>query len=114
MEDAADLAVAHGGSLSGEHGDGVARAELLPRMYPPEIIAAFEEFKGDLGPGRPDEPRPRRPARASSTTDLRVFVGLPTLRDEPALAFAHDRGSVHPRHPPLPGRGQVRHRRPAG
>jgi len=46
LEDAADLAVAHGGSLSGEHGDGSARAELLPRMYPPSIIAAFEQFKG--------------------------------------------------------------------
>lgn len=45
MVDAADLVVAHGGSLSGEHGDGQARAELLPRMYPPQIIAAFEEFK---------------------------------------------------------------------
>ena len=92
LEDAADLAVAHGGSLSGEHGDGSARAELLPRMYPPPIIRAFEEFKGIWDPdGRLNPDRVVRPARLDD--DLRVFVGLPTLRDSPALAFAHDRGS---------------------
>jgi FAD/FMN-containing dehydrogenase/Fe-S oxidoreductase len=92
IEDAADLAVAHGGSLSGEHGDGVARAELLPRMYPPEIIRAFEEFKGIWDPaGKMNPDRVVRPAKLDA--DLRVFVGLPTLRDEPMLAFGHDRGS---------------------
>jgi FAD/FMN-containing dehydrogenase/Fe-S oxidoreductase len=92
MEDAADLAVAHGGSLSGEHGDGVARAELLPRMYPAPIIAAFEEFKGIWDPDdRMNPDRVVRPAKLDE--DLRVFVGMPTLRDEPVLAFAHDRGS---------------------
>ncbi|MGW4335749.1 FAD-binding and (Fe-S)-binding domain-containing protein [Rhodococcus koreensis] len=92
MEDAADLAVAHGGSLSGEHGDGSARAELLPRMYPPEIIRAFEEFKGIWDPANRMNPdRVVRPAKMDE--DLRVFVGMPTIRDEPALAFAHDRGS---------------------
>ncbi len=35
----------HGGSLSGEHGDGQARGELLPAMFDREIIRAFEEFK---------------------------------------------------------------------
>jgi len=91
-EDAADLAVAHGGSLSGEHGDGAARAELLPRMYPPEIIAAFEEFKGIWDPDdRMNPDRVVRPAKLDE--DLRVFVGMPTIRDEPVLAFAHDRGS---------------------
>jgi FAD/FMN-containing dehydrogenase/Fe-S oxidoreductase len=92
MEDAADLAVAHGGSLSGEHGDGAARAELLPRMYPPEIIAAFEEFKGIWDPDdRMNPGRVVRPAKLDE--DLRVFVGMPTLSDEPVLAFGHDRGS---------------------
>lgn len=92
MEDAADLAVAHGGSLSGEHGDGVARAELLPRMYPPSLIRAFEEFKGIWDPD--DRMNPERVVRpAKLDDDLRVFVGMPTLRDAPELAFAHDRGS---------------------
>lgn len=38
MEEAADLVVSLGGSLSGEHGDGQSRSELLPRMYPPRIM----------------------------------------------------------------------------
>ncbi|MEV0689701.1 FAD-binding and (Fe-S)-binding domain-containing protein [Streptomyces sp. NPDC050388] len=46
----ADLVVAHGGSLSGEHGDGQARAELLPRMYGPETVALFERVKGVWDP----------------------------------------------------------------
>ncbi len=43
--EAADLVVQHGGSFSGEHGDGQARAELLPKMYGPELAHAFREFK---------------------------------------------------------------------
>ena len=43
--DAADLVARHGGSLSGEHGDGRARGELLPRMYSPDVIDAFAAFK---------------------------------------------------------------------
>ncbi|MFD7710115.1 FAD-binding and (Fe-S)-binding domain-containing protein [Streptomyces sp. NPDC059786] len=46
----ADLVVAHGGSLSGEHGDGQARAELLPRMYGPELVALFERAKAVWDP----------------------------------------------------------------
>ncbi|MFF3216426.1 FAD-binding and (Fe-S)-binding domain-containing protein [Streptomyces sp. NPDC002886] len=55
--DLADLVVAHGGSLSGEHGDGQARAELLPRMYGPAVIGLFEAYKrvwdpaGGMNPG---------------------------------------------------------------
>ncbi|MBT0566217.1 FAD-binding and (Fe-S)-binding domain-containing protein [Williamsia sp. CHRR-6] len=45
VRDAAELVVAHGGSLSGEHGDGRARSELLPIMYSPSMIAAFARFK---------------------------------------------------------------------
>ncbi|MGC3001913.1 FAD-binding and (Fe-S)-binding domain-containing protein [Streptomyces sp. G35A] len=48
--DLADLVVAHGGSLSGEHGDGQARAELLPRMYGAETVALFERVKGVWDP----------------------------------------------------------------
>ncbi|MDG9719274.1 FAD-binding and (Fe-S)-binding domain-containing protein [Streptomyces sp. DH24] len=49
-EELADLVVAHGGSLSGEHGDGVARAELLPRMYGAETVALFERAKAVWDP----------------------------------------------------------------
>jgi FAD/FMN-containing dehydrogenase/Fe-S oxidoreductase len=45
VESAADLVVSLGGSLSGEHGDGQSRGELLPRMYGPELMQAFHEFK---------------------------------------------------------------------
>ncbi|MFL6279904.1 MAG: FAD-binding and (Fe-S)-binding domain-containing protein [Vicinamibacterales bacterium] len=50
MQDAADLVHRYGGSLSGEHGDGQARGELLSRMFSPEIVQAFREFKSILDP----------------------------------------------------------------
>ncbi|HWB32024.1 MAG TPA: FAD-binding and (Fe-S)-binding domain-containing protein [Acidobacteriaceae bacterium] len=45
IEEAADIVLKYGGSLSGEHGDGQSRASLLPRMYGPELMQAFREFK---------------------------------------------------------------------
>ena len=56
-EGVADLVVECGGSISGEHGDGLARSEFLERMYGPEILGAFAEVKrlfdpeGMLNPG---------------------------------------------------------------
>lgn len=50
LEDASDLVVSYGGSLSGEHGDGQARGELLARMFSPRIIDAFREFKAIWDP----------------------------------------------------------------
>ncbi|MGI5240923.1 FAD-binding and (Fe-S)-binding domain-containing protein [Dactylosporangium sp. CA-139066] len=50
LEDAADLVVRYGGSLSGEHGDGRARSELLPRMYSPEAIDLFRAVKQAFDP----------------------------------------------------------------
>jgi FAD/FMN-containing dehydrogenase/Fe-S oxidoreductase len=50
MERAADLVTAHGGSLSGEHGDGQSRGELLTRMFGPEIVRAFGEVKSVFDP----------------------------------------------------------------
>ena len=50
-EQAADLVVAYGGSLSGEHGDGQSRGELLPRMFGPDLMRAFGEFKALFDPG---------------------------------------------------------------
>ncbi|SJM67849.1 FAD-binding and (Fe-S)-binding domain-containing protein [Gulosibacter sp. 10] len=57
MKDAAELVAAHGGSLSGEHGDGRARSSLLGVMYSPEMMGLFSTFKriwdpkGLLNPG---------------------------------------------------------------
>ena len=50
MEEAADLVRRYGGSLSGEHGDGQARGELLSRMFSPEMVQAFREFKSIWDP----------------------------------------------------------------
>ncbi|AQW54500.1 FAD-binding and (Fe-S)-binding domain-containing protein [Streptomyces violaceusniger] len=64
VTEAAELAAAHGGSLSGEHGDGQARSELLPLMYGPAVISLFEQFKGvwdpdnGLNPGMIVDPLP--------------------------------------------------------
>jgi FAD/FMN-containing dehydrogenase/Fe-S oxidoreductase len=45
LEEAADLVCSYGGSLSGEHGDGQQRAELLGRQYGEELLDAMREFK---------------------------------------------------------------------
>jgi FAD/FMN-containing dehydrogenase/Fe-S oxidoreductase len=50
MEEATDLCVKYGGSLSGEHGDGQARAEFLHKMFGHELIEAFREFKSIWDP----------------------------------------------------------------
>jgi FAD/FMN-containing dehydrogenase/Fe-S oxidoreductase len=50
VEEAADLVVSYGGSLSGEHGDGQSRGELLPKMFGPELIRAFGEMKAAFDP----------------------------------------------------------------
>jgi len=50
LESAAHLVVKYGGSLSGEHGDGQAKAEFLPVMYGPELMQAFREFKAIWDP----------------------------------------------------------------
>jgi len=61
-EEAADLVISYGGSLSGEHGDGQSRAELLPKMFGPELVQAFREFKAiwdpewKMNPGKVVEP----------------------------------------------------------
>ncbi|GDY30481.1 FAD-binding and (Fe-S)-binding domain-containing protein [Gandjariella thermophila] len=93
--DLADLVASHGGSLSGEHGDGQARAELLPKMYPAEVIRAFGEFKALfdpenlLNPGRLVDPLPldadlRWPS--ASTVDVPVAFRYP--RDGGSFAAA--------------------------
>jgi FAD/FMN-containing dehydrogenase/Fe-S oxidoreductase len=64
LEEAADLVVAYGGSLSGEHGDGQTRGELLPRMFGERLVGAFGELKAifdpddRMNPGKVVAPRP--------------------------------------------------------
>src|SRR5256885_6905108 len=50
VERAADLVVGYGGSLSGEHGDGQSRGALLPKMFGPELVKAFGQFKAAWDP----------------------------------------------------------------
>ncbi|MFE4833862.1 FAD-binding and (Fe-S)-binding domain-containing protein [Arthrobacter sp. NPDC056691] len=62
--EAARLVVRHGGSLSGEHGDGRARSQLLPLMYSPPMLEAFAAYRrlwdpaGILNPGSLTDPDP--------------------------------------------------------
>jgi FAD/FMN-containing dehydrogenase len=64
MERAAELVVSYGGSLSGEHGDGQSRGELLTKMFGPELVRVFGELKaifdpgGQMNPGKVVHPAP--------------------------------------------------------
>ncbi|WP_026876564.1 FAD-binding and (Fe-S)-binding domain-containing protein [Jiangella gansuensis] len=92
LVDAAMLVASHGGSLSGEHGDGRARGELLPHMYSPAAIGLFERFKGLFDPA--DVLNPGVVVRpAAVDTDLR----RPAARPLPAAGgfrFAADSGDL--------------------
>ncbi len=105
MTDAARLVASHGGSFSGEHGDGRARSELLPLMYSPEAIALFGRFKhlldpdGLLNPGVLVDPRPL-------DADLRRPGARPLLASG-GFPFAHDGGDVTTTRAPLHRRRQV-------
>ncbi|GAA1482680.1 FAD-binding and (Fe-S)-binding domain-containing protein [Gordonia sinesedis] len=85
--EAAKLVVRHGGSLSGEHGDGRARSALLPIMYSPEMRAVFAEFKriwdpaGRLNPAGITDPPP-------ITADL-ALDGVPNRRWHTAFRYGH-------------------------
>ena len=93
MEDAATLVASHGGSLSGEHGDGRARSELLKAMYSDEAIALFGQVKHLfdpqhlLNPGVLVDPAPL-------DADLRRTQAPHTPRSRGGLAFAHDHGDL--------------------
>ncbi|WP_201931804.1 FAD-binding and (Fe-S)-binding domain-containing protein [Nocardioides donggukensis] len=91
LTEAADRVAAYGGSLSGEHGDGRARSELLPRMYDADSLRLFAAAKaicdpdGLLNPGVLVDPDPLdgalRPAR-------------PVAGVRPLLRLTHDGGSL--------------------
>ena len=89
-EELADLVVSHGGSLSGEHGDGQARAELLPRMYGAETVALFERAKAVWDPDDLLNPGMLvRPARLDE--NLRFSV-LPRRPVDVAFGYPADGG----------------------
>lgn len=92
MTDAAHLVAAHGGSMSGEHGDGRARSELLPVMYSERAIELFGQFKALLDPRDLLNPGVLvRPAPLDA--DLRRPHARPLLATT-GFSFAHDAGDL--------------------
>ena len=93
MEEAADLVIRYGGSLSGEHGDGQARGELLPKMFGPELMQAFREFKSlwdpdwKMNPGKLIEPY-------KLDENLRLGPGYDPWQPETHFKFPQDQGSL--------------------
>jgi Fe-S oxidoreductase len=90
VEDAARLAAGYGGSLSGEHGDGRARSELLPHMYSPEVLRLFEQVKGLFDPD--DVLNPGVLVRPAPVDDDIRMAAAPVHRQGLALAYRHDGG----------------------
>ncbi|MBX5491923.1 MAG: FAD-binding oxidoreductase [Chloroflexi bacterium] len=92
VEEAADLVVRYGGSLSGEHGDGQARGELLVRMFGPELVQAFREFKalwdpdGKMNPGKVVDAYPL-------DANLRLGTDYAPPASKTHFAFVADQGS---------------------
>jgi FAD/FMN-containing dehydrogenase/Fe-S oxidoreductase len=92
IDEAADLVVRYGGSLSGEHGDGQSRAELLPKMFGPRLVQAFAEFKaifdpeGSMNPGKIVDPY--RP-----TENLRIGTGYAPPASRTHFGYPSDHGS---------------------
>lgn len=93
IERAADLVVGYGGSLSGEHGDGQSRAALLPKMFGPELVGAFREFKSVWDPGNKMNPHKVVDAYLP-TENLRLGADYNPRKPETHFAFASDDGSL--------------------
>ena len=98
IDRAADLVLSFGGSLSGEHGDGQARAALLPKMFGPELMQAFREFKALWDPDNRMNPGKLVDAVRVYDPIENLRYGLPAPEQPAALethfAFAADRGSL--------------------
>jgi FAD/FMN-containing dehydrogenase/Fe-S oxidoreductase len=92
LDEASDLVLGLGGSLSGEHGDGQSRAELLPRMFGEEIVEAFREFKSIwdpdwlMNPGKVVSPDP-------IASNLRLGTSYRPPKLETHFAYPEDGGS---------------------
>jgi len=92
LTSAAELVAEFGGSISGEHGDGRARGELLARMYSADAIRLFGEVKhafdpdNRLNPGVLVDPDP-------FDADVRA-AGITYRSDRLAFAYGHDGGDL--------------------
>ncbi|HEU4375414.1 MAG TPA: FAD-binding and (Fe-S)-binding domain-containing protein [Telluria sp.] len=89
--EAADTVLRFGGSLSGEHGDGQARAEFLPRMFGAELVQAFEAFKAIWDPQW--KMNPGKIVRPNGQADnLRLGTGYQPAQPVTFFKYPHDRG----------------------
>ena len=92
IDEAADLVIQHGGSLSGEHGDGQSRGELLDKMYGAELVGAFREFKSiwdpdnRMNPHKVVDPYP-------IVSNLKLGAGYRPLDPETHFGYGEDGGS---------------------
>ncbi len=93
MDRAADIALAHGGSLSGEHGDGQARGVLLPKMFGPELMSAFRTFKRIWDPANKLNPNKMIDGHEIHE-DLRLGHDYAPWQPKTHFAFAEDGGSL--------------------
>ncbi len=92
MDEASDLVVRYGGSISGEHGDGQARAPYIEKMFGPELMQAFREFKRiwdphwKMNPGKLIEAYP---------VDANLRIGVDYSPPTPKTHFAYqaDKGT---------------------
>ncbi|MGA9326940.1 MAG: FAD-binding and (Fe-S)-binding domain-containing protein [Salegentibacter sp.] len=92
--EAADLVVSYGGSLSGEHGDGQSRGPLLHKMYGENLMEAFHKFKdiwdpdGKMNPGKVIDSYAR-------DENLRLGRGFHPGEKETYFKYPEDKGSFH-------------------
>jgi FAD/FMN-containing dehydrogenase/Fe-S oxidoreductase len=108
VEEAADLVVSYGGSLSGEHGDGQSRGELLSKMFGPELVQAFRDFKAiwdpewKMNPGKLVEPY-------RIDENLRLGPDHRPWQPQTHFQFLHDHGSLARATQRCVGVGKCRH-----
>ncbi len=95
IEEAADIVLKYGGSFSGEHGDGQSRAALLPKMFGPELMRAFAEFKAlwdplnRMNPGKLVDPV----AVYDPVDNLRIGAGYVSAPAKTWFQYPGDQGS---------------------
>jgi FAD/FMN-containing dehydrogenase/Fe-S oxidoreductase len=93
LDEAADLCIKYNGSLSGEHGDGQSRAELLPKMFGERLVGAFREFKAlwdpewKMNPGKVVTPY-------HPTENLRLGADFQQWAPQTHFQFPEDQGRM--------------------
>ncbi|HEY6835957.1 MAG TPA: FAD-binding and (Fe-S)-binding domain-containing protein [Gaiellaceae bacterium] len=108
LDEASDLVLSLGGSISGEHGDGQSRAELLPKMFGDELVEAFREFKsiwdpeGKMNPGKVVDPY-------RITDNLRLGTDFAPPPVKTHFAYSADGGSFAHATTRCVGIGKCRH-----